>query len=187
MSDPTYWHFASDALRDGSPLPEAGTMLPVIWDVEPRSRGYHASTRPIDALQYAPGPFVAIVRLRGTMISHGDPADKVVAQQRQNVTAYVDVSDTLRAFARKCAEDVLHLWTPPNVVVEYLKTGDEEFRDAARGAAWDAARGAAGAAWDATRAAAWAAARDAARAAARAAAGDTQNQRLETMLREALS
>jgi hypothetical protein len=65
----------------------------------------------------------------------------------------------LRYFARTQAMSVAHLWDAPDVVAEFLMTGDESIRAAAR----DAARAAA-------RAAAWAAARDAARDAARAAA-----------------
>ena len=70
----------------------------------------------------------------------------------------------MRKFARECASDVLHLWDAPQVVRDYLATGEESQRAAAEAAAeaaaWTAAR-------DAAEAAAWAAARDAARAAAR--------------------
>ena len=97
----------------------------------------------------------------------------------------------VRLFARECASDVLHLWDAPQVVKDYLATGDESIRAAARdaagavaraaawsaagSAAWSAAGAAAGsAAWaavgSAARSAAWSAARDAAGAAARAAA-----------------
>lgn len=61
--------------------------------------------------------------------------------------------------ATRAALDVVHLWDAPDVVVKYLRTGDEQIRDAA----WDAARNAA---WDA----------------ARAAARDKQNRRLVAML-----
>ena len=58
----------------------------------------------------------------------------------------------LRKFARCCALDVAHLWNMPDVVREYLETGDDTKRDAARdaaevaGAAWVAAALAVGAA-----------------------------------------
>ncbi len=94
----------------------------------------------------------------------------------------------VQLFARWCALSVIHLWDAPKVVKDYLTSGDESLRAAARAAAraaraaardamaaaWDAARAAraaAMAAWDAARAAL--AAIDAARAAwdaARAAA-----------------
>jgi hypothetical protein len=87
-----------------------------------------------------------------------------------------------RAFARWCALQVVHLWNAPDVVVRYLKTGDESIRAASWDAAWVAARVTAWAAawnaaeasaqeaaqaaaenttWDATWAASWAAARNA--------------------------
>jgi hypothetical protein len=101
----------------------------------------------------------------------------------------------LREFARECALDVIHLWDAPQIVRDYLESGDDNLRAAARAAARVAA-------WDAARAAAWDAARAAARAAAMAAAGDAawaaawaasgdaawdaawdaQNQRLENAL-----
>src|SRR5690606_19611648 len=130
------------------------------------------------ALGYAPGPILWRVELGGTIVT-GD--DKVCATERTYLWG-VDASECLREFARKCALDVIHLWDAPELVVRYLKTGDESIRAAARPAAWDAAWAAArAAAWDAAawaaarataRAAAWDAAKEAARAAARDAAWD---------------
>ena len=48
--------------------------------------------------------------------------------------------ETLREFARWCALQVIDLWDAPDVVYEYLKTGDETLRDAARAAAWGIVR-----------------------------------------------
>ncbi len=80
----------------------------------------------------------------------------------------------LRQWMRWCALQVIDLWDSPDVVREYLKTGDEELQNAAWDAAWDAAMDA-DAASAAVGAAAWGAAstvaRDAASDAARAAAG----------------
>jgi len=77
-----------------------------------------------------------------------------------------DGTAVARYFARHCAASVLHLWkcSVPPVVLEYLRSGAEGLRAAARDASWDAS-------WDAAGAAARAAARAAAGAAARAAAG----------------
>jgi hypothetical protein len=71
----------------------------------------------------------------------------------------------LNAFARWCALSVAHLWQSPmpDVVRQFLETGDEMLRSAAWAAAWSAAGAAA-------RSAAWSAASDAARAATWAAA-----------------
>jgi len=70
-----------------------------------------------------------------------------------------------RYFARWCALQVIHLWNCPDVVKQYLETGDEGLRDAARSAALDAAHTTA-------YTPAHIAASDAARSAARSAAWD---------------
>ena len=175
----TYWHFAAmvggrPVMRDDTPieigkrytLPNA-TMCVV---------GYHGSPTALDALNYAPGCWVSKREILVTSRQH----DKVVGTECVH-TKGADATETLRKFARLCALDVIHLWDAPDVVVRYLKTGDESIRAAERAAArdapTDAARDAVGAAawaaawdaaWDAARDAAW----DAARAAARAAAWD---------------
>ena len=92
--------------------------------------------------------------------------DKSVAQTR-TIIAMLPVEKTnaiLREFARWCALSVVHLWDAPDVVRQYLETGDETLRvDAAK-----AARASAdAAAWASADAAAWAAADAAARDAAR--------------------
>ena len=83
--------------------------------------------------------------------------------------------------ARRFALHVVHLWDAPQIVKDWLVTGDKKLRAAARAAVWDAGaaaravEAAAGAA-RAIEAAAWAAwaARDAAGAAARAAERATE-------------
>ena len=153
------WHFTSGTIRDGRPLPEVGEWLEHDGLIEMCASGLHASKRLIDALQYAPGEIVSRVELVGDL-QHGD--DKMVGRRRK-VLWRADITDTLRLFAGRCALDVLHLWDPPEVVVQYLKTGDESIRAAAwvaaRAAAWAAAWAASGATGDAARAAFWAAAR----------------------------
>ena len=68
----------------------------------------------------------------------------------------VDASAVMRAFARRCALDVAHLWDMPPLVRSYLETGEESIMDAAgAAAAWAAAWDAA---WRPRGAAAWAAA-----------------------------
>jgi hypothetical protein len=177
------WHFVSDTLRDGRPVPADGEVLVHEGQLKLCASGLHASKNILDALHYAPGSTICRVEVCGEII-HGN--DKLVASER---TILWRVSDEriLRKFARMCALDVMHLWDAPDIVVQYLKNGDESIRGAARdaadaadaagsaagAAARDAARDAAwAAAWDATRDAAWAAARDAARDAAWADAAD---------------
>jgi len=128
----------------------------------------------------------------GADVVQGD--DLVASSERTCIWMY-DATEVLRRFARLCALDVIDLWDAPDVVVRYLRTGDESLRDAARAAcaaagdaagdsARDACAAAGNAAWDAARAAAWDAAWDAraARAAAWDAAWDAQNRRLHRML-----
>ena len=174
----TYYHFTGDTLRDGRPIPKPGVWLKHDGPVIPCKSGLHASEHPFDALAYAPGNLLHKVRLRGNITPHGNPVDKYCASERR-IVATIDAECVMRSFARRVALDaVKRYWLEaPEVVVEYLKTGDETKRaaardaagdaagDAARDAAWAAARDAA---WDAARAAAW----DAARAAAEDAAGD---------------
>ena len=149
--------------------------------------GLHASERIIDALQYAPGSTICCVEIDGEMLTE---SDKVCARRRK-ILWRIDGDEILRAFARGCALQVIHLWDAPAVVREYLETGDETKRVAAGAAAWAAARVAAraaarAAAWAAARAAAWDTARGAARAAAVAAAWaaawGAQNDKLTEMV-----
>ena len=176
------WHFLNVDRRfgyDDGNLAEPGYVYSVKGPVKLCSWGLHASKRAIDALEYAPGPIVGRVVLSGEIV-HGD--DKIVATHREYLWI-ADATETLRAFARWSALQVIDHWDAPDVVRRYLESGDESLRDAARAAAWDAA-------WRAARDAAWDAARDAARDAAGAAAGDaardatreSQNTELEKRL-----
>ena len=165
------WHFVGETLRDGRPIPADGEWLIHGEELIMCEKGLHASQSILDASTYAPGTTICRVRLAGEIVEGND---KMVAAKRK-ILWRIDGEEVLRAFARWCALQVLHLWDAPDVVLTYLLTGNENIRADARDAARDAARAAAwAAAWDAARAAAraaaWAAARDAARAAARAAA-----------------
>ena len=158
------YHFVGDTLRDGRPVPPDGEWLVHDGPVVICESGLHASEHPRDALRYAPGPWLCRVELRGVVDRQND---KLVARERR-ILQRIDATNLLRQFARQCASDVLHLWDAPDVVRQYLATGDGRIAAAASAAAWDAA-------WDAARAAstladdaAWVAAR-----AASAIASDT--------------
>ena len=157
------YHFTGNTLRNGKPIPPIGEWLEHEGKIVPCESGLHASVHPFDAMLYAPGPLLHVVKIEGDLCEHGTPADKV-AGRRRKILASVDATDMLREFSRWCALQVIDLWDAPDVVRKYLKTGDENIRDAARdaagAAAWAAAWDAAGAAaWDAAGAAAWDAAR----------------------------
>jgi hypothetical protein len=168
------WYFAEESkrLRYGDDRNiELGKTHAVSCEPILCQQGLHASKRIIDALQYAPGNIIYQIKLSHNIV-HGN--DKSVAKRRKYLAGGVDIGPELRLFARQCALDVIHLWDAPQVVVDYLNTGDERLmavaedaaRSAVRSAAWATTRGAARDAW----AAAWSAARDAASGAARCAA-----------------
>jgi len=167
-----YWHFTSDKLRDGRPIPKRGVWLVHDGPVEMCCSGLHASEHPFDALQYAPGILLHKVELREIVDIQ---SDKIVARQRKIVATH-DMSEICRKFARQQALSVVKNWkTPaPDIVIKWLKYGKEKFREAAEAAAeaasWSAAEAAARSAAEAAAEAAWSAAEAAARSAARAAA-----------------
>ena len=138
------WHFLSADRRVahlGTPA-HVGLTLRHDWPLVLCSSGLHASVRALDALRYAPGPVACLVECGGETL-HGE--DKLVCRKR-TIVAMRDATEVLRAFARECALDVIHLWNAPEVVRQWLETGDERFRDAAWAAAWAVASAAA---WDA--------------------------------------
>jgi hypothetical protein len=147
------WFFSHTDCRlangDGR-LIQAGKTHRVEGPLKLCRHGLHGSIKPLDALLYAPGPFVWRVELGGEVL-HGN--DKLCGKERTYLWGY-DATDVLRHFARLCALDVIHLWDAPEAVEHYLRTGDETLCDTAV-AAWVAghARAAAGAAarlaWDA--------------------------------------
>ena len=146
-----YYHFTGATLRDGRAIPKIDEWLVFEGTPIPCECGLHACPDAFDALQYAPGELLHQVELDGEIIEHGNPVDKYAAQKRR-IIASIDATEILRLFARRVALDVIHLWDAPPIVREYLETGDESKRNAARAAASAAASDAA---WDA----AWAAAR----------------------------
>jgi len=168
------WWFApaDNKLANGDGrIIKIGVTHKIKGEVVPCKNGLHLSKRPLDALNYAPGPIVYKVEGAGIIVPHGDPVDKYACSERTYLAGGVDCTDLLRKFARLCALDVVHLWDAPDVVIRYLKTGDNSLRYAV---------------WDAAKDAARYAARGAASAAALAVAGGKQNARLTRMLNKAI-
>ena len=165
------WHFVSEdkRLRWGTRRTvEVGKTYSCRGPLVMCEHGMHGSRRIIDALQYAPGPWICRVEIWGDV---EEQTDKLVGRNRR-VLAMVDGTRLLHLFACRVAERALkkaHVtdkrsWRAIEVKRAWLDGGatDEELA-----AAWDAA----GAALDAALTAAWDAAGAAARAAAGAAAG----------------
>ena len=108
-------------------------------------RGLHASKTLLQALNYAPGPVLYRVDITRHIV---EGADKFCGQRRKYLRGGYDISPVLRQFARDCAISVAHLWDVPEIVREYLVSGDETLRSAAESAAWASVRSAAeSAAW----------------------------------------
>ena len=156
------WHFVGDILRDGRPVPKDGQWLEHEGPIALCESGLHASRSPFDALRYAPGPVLCLVECDGV---EDEESDKVVCRRRR-IIARRDMTEYLRWFARSQGLSVVHLWEAPDVVLDWLMTGDKGLRRAAEAAAAYAA--AAAAAYAAAEAAAYAAAAAAAAAAATA-------------------
>jgi hypothetical protein len=122
------WHFVGDTLRDGRPIPKDGEWLVHTGPVEICATGLHASRRPAHALRYAPGPVLCRVECDDVV---DDEDDKLVCRRRR-IVQRADITETLRYYARMQALSVIHLYdNPPDVVLDYLMTGDESIRDAA--------------------------------------------------------
>ena len=162
------WWFANDSgvlpHGDGRSV-VVGATHTVKGAIVPCANGLHAAAHVFDALSYAPGSTLYRVRLGGVIRAHGQPVDKYAASKRTYL-GRINAGVLLRQFARACALRAVERHWPgvPQVVVDYLRTGDESKRAAASAAARDAVRAAAtdaAAAWDAASAAASAAARDA--------------------------
>ena len=130
------WHFTGNKLRDGRAIPKAGRVL--VFDGNPIicEQGLHASREPFDALQFAPGHMLHMVECWGEV---QEQSDKLVCTHRKIIKS-MDATDLLWYFSRMQAVSVVHLWDAPDVVLDYLMTGDKSLRYAARAAARDAAR-----------------------------------------------
>ena len=163
------YHFVDKTLRDRSPIPPDGKWLPVIDKIELCERGYHGSEHPFDALKYAPGSTLCWCEYRGDIQRTND---KFVASQRRIIWRE-GISDLLRYFARQQALRVVSLWAAPDIVLDWLMTGNMAIRSAACSAARNAAYSAAdGAAYNAVYSAVYSAAYSAACSAACSAARD---------------
>jgi len=93
--------------------------------------GLHQSPTVLDALWWAPGPYLWRTSMERVVARD---SGKMCGWDRTALWGF-DATEVLRRFARACALDVVHLWDAPEVVVRYLRTGDESIRAAAYSAA----------------------------------------------------
>ena len=129
------YHFIKgNKLRDGSTAPPDGVWLEHHGTLEMCAYGLHASQHVADAVRYAPGTTLCLVELGGEM----DATDDKVVASRRKIIARFDATELLRHDARQSALMVAHLWKMPDVVREYLNTGNESLRFDAKSAAYAA-------------------------------------------------
>ena len=134
-----WWFCAQDKLPHGDGrMVQVGLTHKIEPPIVPCERGLHASATVREALQYAPGSILYRVKLGGTIVAAND---KFAASSRKYL-ARIDANAIIHAWGRACAFEMVHLWDCPHVVSDYLRTGDETLRSAARSAAWNAARSA---------------------------------------------
>lgn len=151
-----------------------GETLSVSDPIVPCESGLHASRRVIDALRYAPGPWLARVTLSGTIV---EATDKLTASARTTLWL-ADVGRILHTFACDVAERALiydrrargreldpRAWKTIAIKRRWI---DGEVTDVELAVAMDTVRGDA---WGVATAAALADARDAAKKVARASLG----------------
>lgn len=151
------WHFVGDRLRNGDPVPPDGEWLQFGGPLVLCKSGLHASRKLVDALNYAPGNTICRVRCEGRIVEEDD---KLVCARRK-ILWRINDADVLWAFSRWSALQVVELWNAPEVVREYLTSGDPNLKAKAWAAAVSAVEAATWAAWAAGGSAAWTAARDA--------------------------
>jgi len=129
------WHFTTgNMLKNRQSVPKIGETLVHAGEVRMCKSVLHSSNSLIDALQYAPGTILHRVDCEDIVEKD---ENKLVCRKR-TILWSLNIEDILKKFARKCALDVIHLWNAPQVVIKYLKTGNEDIKAKAYEAAADA-------------------------------------------------
>ena len=118
------YHFVGETLRDGRPVPADGEWLVHEGPFSMCESGLHASEHPFDALQYAPGSILCFVDIESEPAVSFQRGEDKVCGNRRRILARIEAEPLLMEFTRWCALEVIHLWDDPDVVVNYLKTGD---------------------------------------------------------------
>lgn len=126
------WHFsASEKLHDGRAIPSAGEWITYHGSLVLCNYGLRACREPFDALQYASSDqFLHMFECAGDVVEGAD----ILVCSRLRVVASMDATKMLRYYSRMQALSVVHLWDAPQIVLDYLRTGDEYIRVASRAA-----------------------------------------------------
>ena len=128
------WNFVGKELSDGRPIPPDGKWLAHNGNLVMNERGYHASRYLIDALQYASGSTICHVEVSGVITGTLSEIGSKLVAEKGRILWRVDGEAVLRAFARWCALQVIGKWHAPDVVIEWLTTGNEKIRSTAQAA-----------------------------------------------------
>ena len=127
MNKQLAWHWVKKTLRDGSPIPRDGKWLEYKGIIRMCKSGLHASRTPWQALEYACGNTLCLVEVDGIVT---EEADKLVCSRRK-IIARMDAESLLRYFSRMQALSVVDKWDVPDVVLDWLMTGDKDLQSAA--------------------------------------------------------
>lgn len=133
------WHFVGKTLSGGLPIPPNGVWLHT-------GECIMYGRKPINALMLdSAGDTLCLVEVDGIEEELSD----VLVCRRRKIIERMDATDMLRYFARMWAIACLDYcrYDPPQILLEWLWTGDEKIRDKARIAAWMAAEGTVEAWW----------------------------------------
>jgi len=129
------YHFTSNTLRDGRPIPPVGETLVHDGPVEMCKSGLHASEHPFDAFSLAPWVVLFHTSRPLRPILHRTRCEDIVMQIPQKLVCRcrtilesADATQMLRRLAADYAFSVADRWDMPQVVGEYLTTWDKEKR-----------------------------------------------------------
>lgn len=122
------WHFVDRRLRDMRLVPPDGKWLVHEGALVIGKSGYHAGVQLIDALHNAPGNTICRVEVDGNIVFGNGIffGNGILVAEKRKIIWRIDGDKVLRAYARWCALQVVHLWNVPDVVIKYLVTGDKE-------------------------------------------------------------
>ena len=125
------YHFTGSKLRDGRDVPAIGEWLEHEGPAVLCQSGLHASRTPFQALSFAPGFQLHKVAIDGIV---AETDDKLVATKRK-IIASLDAKEIICLSPEKQALSVIHLYDCPQVLKEWLETGNPaKQKDAANAA-----------------------------------------------------
>lgn len=120
--------YSADKLSGDKLIPPLGEWQEYHGSSSLKFFGLSAHTNHYTALKYAKGHLLHKVELAGEIYKE---SNSIFAERRRFV-ATIDVTELMYEFARGCAWGVIDQWGAPEVVLEYLESGEEFWRLEAR-------------------------------------------------------